>query len=247
MSVDYSKYSFSQKEKLILFLQIMGISTVCNVLFYQSWYGYVFLIPLSSVWIPVRRKQKCKDRKRQLHYQFKDALISLCVALRAGYSLENAVREAAGDMLLVYGEQADMTREFQFMANGLKVNRSLDQMVADFAERSQIEDIENFASVLTTARKMGGDTAGILMKSAVILEDKIDVKKEIDSMIAGKKMEQRIMSMMPVMIIVYMRWSSPGFLDCLYGNVLGVSVMTLCLFIYLISLYLAERIMDIEV
>ena len=66
-------------------------------------------------------------------------------------------------------------------------------------------------------------------------------------MIAGKKMEQRIMSLMPLMMIVYMHWSSPGFLDCLYGNVLGVFVMTLCLLIYLVSLGMAERIMHIEV
>ena len=47
-----------------------------------------------------------------------------------------------------------------------------------------------------------------------IMEDKIDVKKEIDAMLAARKMEQNMMSFMPVGIILYMRLTSPGFYGC---------------------------------
>lgn len=247
MKTDYSRYFFSGKEKAILAIQIMGITVALNLLFYQSLYSLILCIPVSFFWLPYCHKKKCKERRRKLNYQFKDALISLCIALRAGYSLENAVREAASDLRQIYGEDADMTQEFCSIANGMKVNLSLDAMLSDLGRRSQLEDIEHFAAVLVTARRTGGDTAGILMKSARMLEDKIDVKKEIDSMIAGKKMEQKIMSMMPILMIVYMRWSSPGFLDCLYGNWLGVGIMTACLLVYVAAWYMAEKIMDIEV
>lgn len=247
MKTDYSRYVFSGREKAVLLLQMLGIAVLVNVLFYQSLYSYILLIPFSFLWLPYCHKRKCRARRRKLNYQFKDALVSLGVALRAGYSLENAVQETASDLEQIYGAKADVTKEFSIIANGIRINLSLEAMLADLGQRSQLEDIEYFASVLITARKMGGDMAGILMKSARILEEKIDVKKEVDSMIAGKQMEQKIMSAMPLVMILYMRWTSPGFLDCLYGNWLGAGVMTGCLMVYLAAWYMAERIMEIEV
>lgn len=46
--------------------------------------------------------------------------------------------------------------------------------------------------------------------------------------IAGKKLEQLVMSMVPGVMILYMLISS-GFLDVLYHNLPGVLVMTGCL------------------
>ena len=87
----------------------------------------------------------------------------------------------------------------------------------------------------------------ILQKTARILGDKIDVKKEIEATVAGKKSEQWIMSMMPFGIILYMQITSPGFLQVLYGNVFGVVTMTVCLLIYFLAYWMGKKIVDIEV
>ena len=48
-------------------------------------------------------------------------------------------------------------------------------------------------------------------------------------------------------IIFYLKLTSPGFLDMLYGNILGVAVMSVCLGIYGIAYWLGMKIVDIEV
>ena len=80
-----------------------------------------------------------------------------------------------------------------------------------------------------------------------IMEDKIDVKKEIDAMLAARKMEQNIMSFMPIGIILYMRMTSPGFMDMLYHNAAGVCIMTICLCCYAVAFIWGRRIVEIEV
>lgn len=56
----------------------------------------------------------------------------------------------------------------------------------------RIEDIENFASVLYTAKRSGGDLGNVIQKVARMLGDKIDVKKEIEATLAAKKSEQML-------------------------------------------------------
>ena len=74
-----------------------------------------------------------------------------------------------------------------------------------------------------------------------------EVKKEIEATLAAKKSEQMVMSVMPAGIICYLKLTSPGFLDVLYGNPFGICAMTVCMVIYGLSYWLGVKIVDIEV
>ena len=87
----------------------------------------------------------------------------------------------------------------------------------------------------------------VIQKVARMVGDKIDVKKEIEATLAAKKSEQMIMSLMPAGIIAYLKLTSPGFLDTLYGNPFGICAMTVCLGIYGTAYWLGRKIVDIEV
>jgi len=64
---------------------------------------------------------------------------------------------------------------------------------------------------------------------------------------AAKRYEQRVMNLVPFLIILYMNFSSPEFFQTLYTTLLGRITMTLCLLVYAFSLWLSGRIMSIEV
>ena len=77
--------------------------------------------------------------------------------------------------------------------------------------------------------------------------EKIDVEREISTMISAKKMELTIMSVIPFAMIGYMRISFPEFLGVLYGNLAGVIIMSVCLIVYLVSYEMGKRMVEIEV
>ena len=73
---------------------------------------------------------------------------------------------------------------------------------------------------------------------------RIDTREEIETVIASRKLEQNIMSIMPAGVLFYLKITFGDFLDPLYGNAAGASVMTVCLLLYLamtvcLLLYLA--------
>ena len=55
------------------------------------------------------------------------------------------------------------------------------------------------------------------------------------------------MSVIPLGIILYMQLTSPGFLDVLYGNEMGICIMTACLALYLAAFQWGVRLTEIEV
>ena len=79
------------------------------------------------------------------------------------------------------------------------------------------------------------------------LGDKAEVKREIDTVIAAKKMEFQIMSVIPLGIIGYMRLSFPEFMAGLYGNLPGAAFMSICLGAYIAAWRLGCKIVEIEV
>ena len=247
MKRNYDTYRFTPKEWFLYLSESLAICGGINYLFYKNWWVFLGMLPVPFLFLRYKRKDCKKQRRKRLNYQFKDALSSLSVALQAGYSVENAVYACTRDLEKLYKPGEDILEEFHYMEAQLQVSVPVEELFLDLGNRCKVEDIANFASVFATAKRTGGDMVAILQKTARILGDKSDVKKEIEATVAGKKSEQWIMSMMPFGIILYMQITSPGFLQVLYGNAFGVVTMTVCLAIYFLAYWMGKKIVDIEV
>jgi tight adherence protein B len=73
------------------------------------------------------------------------------------------------------------------------------------------------------------------------------VRQEIATGLAEKRLELRVMTVMPLGILGYIRLSSPEFMNPLYHNVLGYGVMSACLAVYALCIYFGKRIVEIEI
>lgn len=204
-------------------------------------------VPLALL-LPVRmRKTLAEKRRERLASQFRDGIISVASALTAGYAIENAWQEAAGEMAMVYGEEGEVTREFRGICRKLATNSTSEDAVKDLAERSGIAEIRQFAEVFAAAKRTSGNLAPILRDTADLLGKKLKLKEEIRTMVAAKRMEQSIMNLMPAMILIYMNVGSPGFTDPLYEGIVGRIFMTACLALYGFAVWLGGRILKVEV
>ena len=63
-------------------------------LFFKSLFAFVLLPPGIIFYHRYNRKNLKKKYQETLNSQFKDALLSISAALRAGYSMENALKES---------------------------------------------------------------------------------------------------------------------------------------------------------
>lgn len=244
---DYNQYRYNLKEIVWYFLQ--GFCLVFSILylFYRTFFVAVFAVAGALIFLKIKKKSLVKAQKWELNLEFKEGIVSLSGALYAGYSIENAFMEATRDIAYLYGEEASIITEFKYISNQIQMNCTVEDCLNDLAVRSGVEDIQNFAEVFITAKRTGGDIMQIIRNSSQNIAGKIEVKREIQTMIAAKKMESRIMCLVPFGIILYLWTCSPGFLDSLYGNLTGILIMTALLIVYCLAFLLGEKIVDIKV
>jgi tight adherence protein B len=186
-------------------------------------------------------------RRKELGFQFKNALESLSVSLRAGYSIENGLIEAERDMRKWNGDSSEIVQELSYINRQIKMSIPAEDLLTDLGIRSDVEDIKNFASVFAIARKMGGNMVEIVQDAADQIREKAEVERSIETTIAAKKFEQTIMAFMPCGIIFYMQITTPEFFEHVYGTLFGVLFMTGCLILYTGAFYLGRRLVQIEV
>ena len=194
--------------------------------------------------VPGLQKEK---RKEQLLMEFKDAMQSASAALLAGYSIENAWRETEKELLELHGEKGFMAAEVRWMNEGVRMNEPLERLLLSFAARSGCEEIESFAEVFAFAKRSGGDFVHIMQTAVQKLAGRIEVEREVATVLAGKRLEGRIMEIMPLAILAYLQVASGEFLDALYGSVFGVAVMSIAFCCYLAAIKWSEHILDIQI
>lgn len=243
----YNRYSLSAKE--IVLYELSGI-TACMLIsyvYYRNLKIFFCLLPFGIIYPWYKKKNLIVRRLEKLSSEFKEGITVLSSSLTAGYSIENAFRVSLDELRLLYGESSLIVREFQYIVSQLGMNRPVEQLLFDFGKRSGIEDIENFAEVFAAAKRSGGGLSSIMEHTAGVIRDRMEVKEEIRTMTAARRFEQRIMNLLPYLIVFYIEMASPGFFRQMYTTGLGRILMTACLAVYLSAFAIAEKILDIEI
>ena len=220
---------------------------VVSYLFYERLWVSFLLSPYLIWYLKSWEKQMVRKKQREFQLQFKEGILSMSSALNVGYSVENAVREAWKDLQLLYTKEGRIVREFGCMVHQLDMKLPVERILQEFAQRTGDEDVQTFVTVFSMAKKSGGDMVEIIQDAVYQIGEKIDVMKEINTMMAAKKMEFYIMSAIPFAMIGYLKISFPSFLQVLYGNLMGIAIMTVCLLIYVIAFEVGKKIVEIEV
>lgn len=214
--------------------------------FYRSLLAALVFLPLV---FPIYRRQKRKAREKRrkaLVSQFKELMGSLITALKAGYSAENAFAVAYSDMEYLFGGASPICSQLRRVLEGLRNNIPLEELLRAFAAKSDAEEIREFAEVFAIAKRSGGNMIAVMDKTVRFIQSRVEVEKEIDLLLSARKMEQKIMDVVPFFIIAYIGISSEGFFDVLYHNPVGVAVMSGCLVVYVAAYLLSEKIVEIQ-
>lgn len=189
-----------------------------------------------------------KKRQKQLRLQFRDFLSSMAVAARAGNVEVKAIKSVAQDLRLAYSEQSDIVREIdniivQYEGGGI----AMKDLFQDFAARSNLPDIQNFATIYSVIEGKSDRYGDIVVQTHEIIGEKIEVEQEIETGITSAKSETYTMLVMPVVIVIAMSCMGSGLMDALFTTLIGHLVATVALILFLISFVLSIKLTDITV
>lgn len=237
----------SGRNDYIYLLQAVLIVTAVSYVFYDSLIPVIIFSPYVIYHIKKQRFNERYQKDNELIRQFRDGMQAVSFALNTGYSIENSFAEALQELVMLYGQNAVIVADFNMIVNRIRRNENLEDILDDYAASTNLDDIKYFAEIFRYAKRSGGDVIGIIKQTTHIIHEKAEVQQQIDTIITGKRLEQRVMVCMPLVITLYLRLTSPEYIDVLYGNVMGIIVMTICLLIYAAAVMLAQKITDINI
>lgn len=244
----YNEYTLSSFQKWFAILGAGLVIFVVAYIFYQNIVLAGILLPLAFFYPKIRAKELMKKRKNELHFQFKDLLYAVSASLSSGKSLERAFEDANKDLEFIYpNSDAYIMKECERIITLLQMNERIEDILEDFAKRAQIEDITSFVDVLKSCRSAGGNLVEVMRTTTQVISEKIEIKNEIDTLIAAKKFEQRVMSVMPIGMVAILSLSAKDYMVPIFTTLQGRIMMTVGLIVITVMYFLSKRIMEIKI
>ncbi|MGE5678934.1 MAG: type II secretion system F family protein [Pseudomonadota bacterium] len=247
-SVDYDFYSMTGKEMLMCIMgaaiAIFGVAYV----FYRSMTISLLLTPLALLYPKIRIREIIRERKTELNLQFREMLYSIASSLSAGKSIELAFGEAGKELLIQYSDPDTLILvELKQITRRIEMNDTVEEALNDLAIRSHLEDMVNFADVFSICKRSGGNLVQVVKNSAEIISEKIDVRQEIEVLLTEKRLEYKVLNIMPVFIVLLLSTGAEEFMAPVFTDPLGRVAVTFSLLLFAAAYFVSKRIMDIGV
>lgn len=242
---DYHVYHMTKKDKVIAFLLGGGGGFLATWLFFGNVFLSALVFALAGLYVqPFYQNYKCEKRKKALLLQFRDLLETLTASYSAGKNTLEAFSDAVADLEHIYTDEADIVKETELIVGGMRNNLNVEELLLNFAKRSGLDDVQNFADVFRVAIRQGANIKDIIFSTRDVIGDKIEIEMEINTIMSGSKNELYIMMVMPLVIIVSLNGMGSGTSD---NGLINVVVKLVAISLFALAYWLGKKFTKIEI
>lgn len=261
---NYNVYNMSIVEKILYFLAAFVVGAAVGYLFYggigKDEFGrnttltYILNVffclsagtAAGIMFLPIRTKQIADRKRNELRIQFRELLEAVSTSIGSGNNVVNSFSSAYKDLSVIYNEDAFIIKEVKLILDGFANNIPIEATLKDFAQRSGIPDIYNFADVFETCYGAGGDIKDVIKSTYDIISEKMEIEMDIATTITSSKTELNTMTFMPVVLIGLIKLSNPGSASN-YTTMSGIISTTVAAVMFVTAYYVGRKVMDIKV
>lgn len=261
---NYKVYYMKPIEKILYFLLAFVVGAAVGYLFYgglaKDEFGnattttWVLNIIISSItglvagfmFLPIRTKQIINKKRNDLKYQFRELLDALATSIGSGKNVNDSFKAARDDLSVIYENDAAIIKELDLILAGITNNVDIEKSLLDFGERSGIDDIESFANVFETCYRKGGNIKDVIKNTQQIINEKMEVEMEIQTIVTGSKNEQAIMTVMPIGLVGLIKMMSPEF-AANFATPAGVIATTIGVALFIVAYFVGNAVLKIKI
>lgn len=244
---DYDTYDMSLRERVFYTLLAAVFIFAVSFVFYRSYVLSFIPAPIALFYPRIKKRGIIAKRKKELNIQFKDMLYSLSSSVSAGRTVEGAFREVLKDLSVIYPEpSAFILTEVRAIIKRLEMNETLENALADFSGRARLEDVDNFVNIFNICKRSGGNITEVIKNTSSIINDKIEVGQEIDTMLAQRKFEQKVLNAVPILMILLLSASASDYMSPVFTTVTGRVTMTISIVLLAVAAIISAKISTVK-
>ncbi len=184
---------------------------------------------------------RSQERRKQIGLALPDALGSTASALRAGFSLIQALDVCARQT------KGPLGQEFERMLAETRVGVPVDEALENLAQRAGSADLSLMVTAVQIQRQVGGNLAEVLDRIQQTIRERVRLQAEVRALSAQGRMSSVIIGLLPIGLLVLMALIAPAFVGPMFQPGIGRMLLILAAMFEVVGFFVLSRVVRIEV
>lgn len=207
------------------------------VLFVVFLAGVIVSFPLPRFYLRFLRKRRLEKFNEQLE----DALTSMSSALKAGFSINQALEIVAEE------NRRPISVEFRLLLHEIRLGLPLDKALDNMVKRMQSDDFELVATAITTARQTGGELTVIFERLSALIRERLRIHLRLRTLTAQGRIQAIIVGGMPIILLFAINYIAPEMMRDFLGSIQGLGLIALAIILDVVGFLFIKKILTIDV
>ena len=212
-----------------------------------AFYNRIWLVLIVNgwiLWMVFKSNHYHKDQTFATLDAFIDFLNHINANLSVGMGFERSITASSNEI------KTDMSYASQMILKldkAIKMGIQNEDISLKLKEAFPINESELFSRMLLLSKTTGADPCIITGITLDKLYLKHKVKSEIEIILYQKKLEQTILCLAPMMIVLFIRFTSPDYMEPLYNTFSGFITSSVAFALVIIMKLVSNHIINFEV
>ena len=206
-----------------------------------SFIGFIFSFIIGYYLYDIYLNVSRKRRQQKIKNDMLRAVIIMNNAFKAGKSTLQAVEIASRDL------PKPISLEFQKIYQDMSYGLSVDVAFTRFAKRVKLEEANYIASSLTILNKTGGNIIMVFSSIERTLFDKKKLESDLKNSSSASNLVVKVLMVIPILFVMLIYVISPNYFEPLFTSSLGYIILFMIWIMFVIYIYLLNKIMKVKV
>ena len=196
--------------------------------------GAVFFSKWLLKFLKARRLDKFND-------QLEDALMSMSNALKAGFSINQAIE------MIVKQNKNPISLEFKLMLQQTHLGITFDDALKNMSKRVGSEDFQLVTSAIITARQTGGDLTGVFDRLAALIRERLRIQRRIRTLTAQGRLQGLVLGCLPMLLMLILWFLDKDLLKNFFGTPIGIVLFIVVILLEIGGFWVIKKIVTIDI
>ena len=192
--------------------------------------------------LPRRVLAVLKQRRLQrFNLQLVDSLVNMSNALKAGFSLQQAIE------LVVRERQNPISQEFGMYLHQMRVGMRMEEALESLQKRVGSDDLALMISAFETARQTGGNLTEVFEKIAHTIRERLRIELRIRTLTAQGRLQGVIVGAMPLLLGLAIFLLDPTMMLAFMHSTFGIVMLVAVIILEVLGALMIKKIINIDI
>lgn len=184
---------------------------------------------------------KREARLGKFRKQLPEGLDLISRALRAGHAFSSGMRMAAEEF------EDPLGPEFKETLEEINFGLSTADALRNLSLRIDCHDLNFFVVAVILHQETGGNLSEIIENISHLIRERFKFQDRVKALTAEGKMSAATLILIPILILIYLRFSSPQYINLLFDREVGRLMLGFASLMLVIGVFVMKRIINIRV